>query len=124
VENELAVRRGFDLFVHAAKANIALLQGSDRVDQVAQRATQTVELPDHQGVARSPLVEDLRQLGSLVEGAARIFGEDPIPASCLTMTIQTPGSHAGEIAEGATTRVWWRLAKASSFVGELRWVEM
>jgi len=67
----------------AAKADIALLQVRDRVDQVAQRATEPVELPDDQSVARSHLVENLRQLGSLVEGAARCVGEDPIATGRL-----------------------------------------
>jgi hypothetical protein len=84
VEDELAARRGgVDLFLQAAKANVARMQLGDRVDQVAQGATESVELPDSQGVARSQLVKDLRQLGSLLESAAGRVGEDPIAASCL-----------------------------------------
>lgn len=76
-------RGGVDLFLQAAKANVALLQVGDGVDQVAQGATESVELPDNQGVAWSQLVKDLHQLGSLVESAAGSVGEDPIAAGCL-----------------------------------------
>jgi hypothetical protein len=62
VEDQLAARGGgVDLFLQAAEPDLALGQAGDRVDQVAQGAAQSVQLPDDQGVAGAQLVQDLRE---------------------------------------------------------------
>src|SRR5216683_2601036 len=45
VEDELAARRGgIDVFLQTAETDVATLELGDRVDQMAQRATQSIEL--------------------------------------------------------------------------------
>src|SRR5437870_5713533 len=70
VKDELATRRGrVDVLLQTAEADIAPLEFGDRVDQVTQRTSQSVELPDDEGVGRSQLVEDFSQLRAVVERA-------------------------------------------------------
>jgi hypothetical protein len=84
MKNELAAKRGgLDVLLQTLEANIALLQVGDRVDQMAQGPTQSVKLPDNQGVARPQLVENLAQLGALVDRTAGSVGEDPIATGSL-----------------------------------------
>ena len=53
VEHQLAARGGgVDRLLEAAEPDFAVGQAGDGVDQVAQGAAQSVELPDDQSVAR------------------------------------------------------------------------
>ena len=71
MEDELAARRGgIDVFLQTAEPDVAALKLSDGVHEMAQRATQPIELPNDQRVARPQMVENLGQLRSFVEGAA------------------------------------------------------
>jgi hypothetical protein len=61
----------------------AVGQVSDGVDQVAQRAAEAIQLPDHGGVARAQLVQELGEDGPVGAGAAGGLGEHPIAAGVL-----------------------------------------
>jgi hypothetical protein len=61
----------------------ALSQAGDGVDQVPQRAAEAVQLPDHEGVARADLVQELGEGGPVGAGAAGGLGEHPPAAGQL-----------------------------------------
>ena len=64
VEDELAAGGGgVDRLLEAAEADAALGQAGDGVDQMPQRPSKPVELPDHQGVAGPQLVQELLEVG-------------------------------------------------------------
>jgi hypothetical protein len=68
VKDELAPRRGrIDVLLQTAEADIAPLEIGDRVDQMTQRTSQTVELLDDEGVGRPQLVEDFRRLRERID---------------------------------------------------------
>jgi hypothetical protein len=52
----------------------------DGVDEVAERAAETVEFPHKEGVPGSQLVEDTGQLGALVESAAGLVDKQSVAA--------------------------------------------
>jgi hypothetical protein len=61
----------------------ALGKPGDRVDQVAQRPAQPVQLLHRQGVARAELVEELLEGRAVGAGAAGSLGEYPVAAGAL-----------------------------------------
>src|SRR6266851_5033234 len=59
VEDQLAARRrGIDILLQAAEANVATLKLGDGVDQMPQRASQPVQFPDHERVTWPQLFEN------------------------------------------------------------------
>jgi hypothetical protein len=81
VEDELAARGGgIDRLLEAPKADPALSQAGDGVDQVPQRPAQPVKLPHHEGVAGPELVQELLEDRTVAAGAAGGLGEHPVAA--------------------------------------------
>src|ERR1700736_5936432 len=63
MEDELAAwGGGIDVFLDAAEPDVATLKLGNGVDEMPQRASQSIEFPDYQRVARSQIVEDLGEL--------------------------------------------------------------
>jgi hypothetical protein len=61
MEDELAPGAGrIDALGQGAKADAALLEVGDLLNEVAQRATQTIESPDDQRIAGTDEVESFR----------------------------------------------------------------
>jgi hypothetical protein len=84
MEDEFAAGRGgVDALLHAAEADTPSLYVCDRVDQVPERAAESIKLPHHERIARPELIEHLEQLGTLVENAAGFVDEDAIAADGL-----------------------------------------
>jgi len=70
VEQEFTCgRRGVHALRERPKGDLALAQGGDDGQQVRQRATEPVELPDDQHVAGLHEVQRLGQAGPVVRGA-------------------------------------------------------
>jgi hypothetical protein len=118
VEDELAAAGGrVDRFPQAAEADLAPLEGGDRPDQVLERASQAIELPDDQGIARAEEGEGLRQAGAIILGPAGHVGEGPLAAGlgegvALQVEVLILGRDAGVADEHAA--LGWRLhARAS-----------
>jgi hypothetical protein len=84
VEDELAAGGGgVDRLLQAAEPDATLSQLGSGVDQVPEGATEAVELPDDQGVARAQLVQDLLEDGSVGAGTAGRLVEHPVAAGTL-----------------------------------------
>ena len=71
---------GIDRLLEAPKADPALSQAGDGVDQVPQRPAQPVKLPHHEGVAGPELVQELLEDRTVAAGAAGGLGEHPVAA--------------------------------------------
>lgn len=74
---ELAKRGLHALSCSDTKPDAALGEHRDRVDQMAQRSTQAIQPPHDQRVALAKVLKQPRQLGPLVQRAARGIAEDP-----------------------------------------------
>jgi hypothetical protein len=74
---------GFYRYRGALKANAPLIEGGDQVSEVAKRAAQPIEPPDHQGVARSELLEDTGQGRSISTGAVDNVLKDAFTAGTV-----------------------------------------
>ena len=72
-----------DRLLETPEPNPALGEPSDGVDQVAQGATEAVQFPDDQGVARPQLIQDLLEGRAVGAGAAGRVGEHPVAAGVL-----------------------------------------
>jgi hypothetical protein len=84
VEDQLASRRrGIDVLLQAAEANVAALDLGDGVDQMPQRASQPIQFPDHECVTWPQLVENVRQRWALIERTTSGIGEDAKAAGSL-----------------------------------------
>jgi len=78
MEHQPAAGRGrVDLLLQAAEPDAALLKRADGVDQVAQAAPETVELPHDQRVAGPQVVKRAGELGPLGDRTAGLLGEYP-----------------------------------------------
>ncbi len=78
MEDQLAAGSGgIEPLGERAEPDAALAKRSHRLDQMAYRPAQPVELPHHQGVAGAEVVEQLVQLGALAQRTRRGVGEDP-----------------------------------------------
>jgi hypothetical protein len=66
--------------MEASQANAPSIEFGHDVDEMSQRTTETVESPHDQGVARPKVVEGVRQLAALIEGATGSVDEGPIAA--------------------------------------------
>src|SRR4051794_37129692 len=70
MEDELpATGGGVDLLLYRAEANAPVDESGDRLDQVWQRAAETVQSPHHQGVACSKMGERLGETRPVRDGA-------------------------------------------------------
>jgi hypothetical protein len=79
VEDQLPGRGGgVDALGEAAEADPSSLKITDRVDEVAEGASEPVQLPDDEGVAGSQLVQDASELDALVDGSAGVVDEESV----------------------------------------------
>jgi len=80
MEQEFALRRrGVHLFGQRAERDAAILQLVHCREQMRQRPTETVELPDHKAIARLEESQCLRKAHAIVAAAAgAIFEQMPL----------------------------------------------
>ena len=71
---------GVDCLLEAAEPDAALGKPGDGVDQVPQRAAETVEFPDDQSVSGAELVQELLEDRTVAAGAAGGLGVHPVAA--------------------------------------------
>jgi hypothetical protein len=84
MEDQVPARGGrVDLLLQAAKADAAVFEPADGVDQVPQAAPEPIELPHHQRVDGPQVVEGAGELGPLGDRAARLLGEHALAARGL-----------------------------------------
>ena len=77
VKDELAAAGGrVDRLLEAAEPDLPRLQGGDRLNQVLERTSQPVELPDDEGVAGPEEGERFGESGAFVLGTAGDVGEE------------------------------------------------
>jgi hypothetical protein len=69
--------------LQAAKADAAVFERADGVDQVPQAAPEPIELPHHQRVAGPQVVEGAGEFGPLRDRAARLLAEHALAARGL-----------------------------------------
>src|SRR6266508_1865377 len=110
MEDELAARRGgIDVFLQTAEADVAPLELGDGVDEMAQRAPQSIEFPDDQRVARSQVVEDPGQLRTFVEGATGGVHKQAVAASrAKRVELQVGVLIGGGYPRGSRAGAAWR----------------
>ena len=63
-DQSAARRRRVDVFLQGPKLNATILQLGELINEVANRPTQSVEPPDHQGVPGAQLVQELVEFGA------------------------------------------------------------
>ena len=81
MEDEFAAAGGrVDRLLQAAEADLPGLEGGDRLDEVLERASQAIELPDGEGIPRAEEGEGFRQATALILGPAGHVGEDSLAA--------------------------------------------
>jgi hypothetical protein len=82
-------RRRIKLLRQALEGDPLALQPGDQIDQIFQRAPQPVQAPDDQRIARTEMIERLRQSSPLRLGPAHGIGEDAGAASnCERILLQ------------------------------------
>ena len=74
---------GVDALGQGPEPHLAGPQVGHGRDQVAQVPAEPIEAPYDEGVTRAEVVEDLVELGAVVEGAAGLVGPDPDAAGGL-----------------------------------------
>ena len=81
VEDQLPAAGGrVDLLGEALEADPSLLELADRLDQVGERSSEAIELPDHERVAAAGELKRLLKPGTVGLGAAGGVGERPLAA--------------------------------------------
>jgi hypothetical protein len=71
MEDQLAARRGrIDVLLQATETNLATLELGGGIDQMTERASQPIEFPDHECVARPQLIENLTERWTVIQRAA------------------------------------------------------
>ena len=74
---------GVHLFGQRAECNAAILQLVQCREQMRRQSRETVELPDHQAIARLEEGQRFRKAGTIVAAAAgAIFEQMPLIDSC------------------------------------------
>ena len=63
-----------------AKADAALAERADGLEEMAQRPSQPIQPPNDQRIPVAKVVQGAGQLRAVVQRAARVVGEDPLGA--------------------------------------------
>ena len=91
---------GVDVFMQGSKFDAAVLQFGELIDEVPDGAAESVESPDHQGVAGAELVEEFVEFWSGLECTGGGVGEYSIApgrGECivLELCVLIPGGDSG-----------------------------
>ena len=91
VEHELAGGRGgIEMLLEADQVDAASLQAVDGLEQLAQRASQTVEPGDAQAVTRSGVVDELGETGAVRALSGGDVGEQT-DGACFEQAVSLGG---------------------------------
>jgi hypothetical protein len=88
-----AAGRRVERLLQAAEADLSLLERVDAFDEIAERASEPIELPHDESVAASDVLQRLRESGALRPSAAGDVGEDPFAADLLCVETRVADEH-------------------------------
>jgi hypothetical protein len=82
---------GVDRFGQRAETDAALVKDANGVNEMAERPSEPVQAPHHQGVPGQEPVEDQCQLRAIVPGAGCDVGPDPNASACAQRVVLQRG---------------------------------
>jgi hypothetical protein len=93
VKDQLAATRcGVDLLLKRAEADVAVLQGIYRLDEMTQGAAKTVKTPDNEGVTRTKMRDCLFESWPILLRARGSVSKDVVTSSCFeSILLQVEG---------------------------------
>lgn len=78
-----------DMLSQRTQRNVTSLEVLNSLDELAHGACEAIKLPDHEGIARSHVIERGRELRSLPLGTTCLLGKEAVtPNSCQCILLQ------------------------------------